>query len=142
MKKNNEATKKDKKDWVDFTKNIKNIAPKEIDQTRQNINSNIVKKLDLHGYSLTEANQKVKKFITNSFNEGYKKILIVTGKGKHSEAYNDPYRSSKLSIIKYSVPDFIKGDKNLIDKVKKISEANIKDGGEGALYIFLKNKFR
>ena len=142
MKKKQVVTKKDKKDWINFAKNIKNVAPKDVDKPIENFNPNIVKKLDLHGYSLETANQKVKFFLIKSFDEGYKKVLIVTGKGKHSKAYDDPYRSSKLSIMKYSIPDYIKGDKNLISKIKKISEANIEDGGEGALYIFLKNKLR
>jgi DNA-nicking Smr family endonuclease len=81
----------------------------------------------------------VKKFINESFNRGYKKLLIVTGKGLRSKSYDNPYVSEKLSVLKYSVPEFIKNDENLNNKISRISKAEIKDGGEGAIYIFLKN---
>ena len=95
--------------------------------------------MDLHGTSLIEANKIVKKFIIESFNNGYKKLLVVTGKGLRSKSYDNPYISEKLSVLRYSVPEFIKNDENLINKISRISKAEIKDGGEGAIYIFLKN---
>jgi len=130
---------KDKKDWEVFTKNIGNISPKEDDFS--SLNKKILKmpKIDLHGFSLNESNKMVKKFIMQSFNLGYKKLLVVTGKGLRSKAYDNPYVSEKLSFLKYSVPEFIKNDENLKNKISKISKAEIKDGGEGAIYIFLKN---
>ena len=82
----------------------------------------------------------VKKFIIDSFNIGYKKLLIITGKGSRSKYINDPYVSEKLSMLKYSVPEYIKNDENLSEKIKKISTANFKEGGKGAVYVFLKNK--
>ena len=139
MKKKYIASSKDKKDWLDFTKQIGNISPKENDLSQENIEIKKVLKLDLHGSSLAESNDRVKKFINESFNHGYKKLLIVTGKGLRSKSYDNPYVSEKLSVLKYSVPEFIKNDENLNNKISRISKAEIKDGGEGAIYIFLKN---
>ena len=95
--------------------------------------------MDLHGFSLSQSNKIVKKFIIESFNRGYKKLLIITGKGLRSKSYNNPYVSEKLNVLKYSVPEFIKNDENLNNKISRTSKAAIKDGGEGAIYIFLKN---
>ena len=139
MKKKHFVTPKDKKDWDVFTKQMGDISPKESDLLKENIEINKVKKLDLHGSSLIEANKIVKKFIVESFNNGYKKLLVVTGKGLRSKSYNNPYVSEKLNVLRYSVPEFIKNDENLNNKISRIAQADIKDGGEGAIYIFLKN---
>ena len=139
MKKKHFVTPKDKKDWDVFTKQMVDISPKESDLLKENIEINKVKKLDLHGSSLIEANKIVKKFIIESFNNGYKKLLVVTGKGLRSKSYNNPYVSEKLNVLRYSVPEFIKNDENLNNKISRIAQADIKDGGEGAIYIFLKN---
>ena len=114
------------------------INPKKEDFLVENKNKNVVPRLDLHGFSLSEANKMVKKFIIKSFDDGYKKLLVITGKGTRSKSYNNPYISDKLNILRYSVPEFIKNEENLKDKINQISEAEIKDGGEGAIYIFLK----
>ena len=139
VKKKNFISSKDKKDWLAFTKQMGNIKAKESDLLKENIKLNEVKKLDLHEFSLNEANEKVKNFIINSFNSGYKKILIVTGKGLRSKSHENPYVSEKLSVLRYSVPEYIKSDENLTNKINSISIADIKDGGEGAINIFLKN---
>ena len=139
MKKKSTVSSKDKKEWIDFTKQIGNIHPKEADFSQTNTRINKVRKLDLHGYSISESNKIVKKFIVESFDCGYKKLLIVTGKGSRSKSYDNPYISEKLSILRYSVPEFIRNDENLDNKINRISTADIKDGGEGAIYIFLKN---
>ena len=143
VKKKYVASSKDKKDWIEFTKKIGEIRPKDSDFIEENIATNKVPKLDLHGYSLIESNKIVKKFIIKSFNSGYRKILIVTGKGLRSKSYDNPYISEKLSVLRYSVPEFIKNDQDLNNKISRISEAEIDDGGEGAIYIFFKknNKF-
>ena len=143
MKKKYTVSSKDKKDWIDFTKQIDNISAKEADLLQENIQINKVPKLDLHGYSLEESNQIVKKFIIESSNNGYKKLIIVTGKGLRSKSHSNPYISEKLNVLKYSIPEFIENNENLKSKINKISRADIKDGGEGAIYIFLKknNKF-
>ena len=139
MKKKSTVSSKDKKEWIDFTKQIGNIHPKEADFSQTNTRINKVRKLDLHGYSISESNKIVKKFIVESFDCGYKKLLIVTGKGSRSKSYDNPYISEKLSVLRYSVPEFIRNDENLDNKINQISTADIKDGGEGAIYIFLKN---
>ena len=139
MKKKSTVSSKDKKEWIDFTKQIGNIHPKEADFSQTNTRINKVRKLDLHGYSISESNKIVKKFIVESFDCGYKKLLIVTGKGSRSKSYENPYISEKLSVLRYSVPEFIRNDENLDNKINRISTADIKDGGEGAIYIFLKN---
>ena len=123
-----------------FTKQIGNISPKEVDIASKAAIKNKARKLDLHGFSLIEANKAVKKFVIDSFSSGYKKLLIITGKGLRSKSHNNPYISEKLSVLKYSVPEYIRSDKNLNNKVSRIENADVKDGGEGAIYIFLKNK--
>ncbi len=139
MKKKYSVPSKDKKDWMKFTKQIGNISPKTADLPKENIKINKFKKLDLHGLSLDESNKIVKKFIINSFNQGHKKLIIVTGKGLRSKSYENPYISEKLNILRYSVPEFIENDEELKNKITNISKASIKDGGDGAIYIFLKN---
>ena len=139
MKKKNSISPKDQKEWTDFTNKMDNIKVKESDLLNENIEINKVQKLDLHGFSLIEANKMVENFIVKSFNNGYKKLLIVTGKGSRSKSHENPYLSEKLSVLKYSVPEYIKNDENLTSKIIKISEADIKHGGEGAINIFLKN---
>ena len=139
MKKKYTASSKDKKDWIDFTRQIDNIRPKEADLSQENIQINKVPKLDLHGFSLEESNKKVKNFIIESSNRGYKKLLVITGKGLRSKSYSNPYISEKLNVLRNSVPEFIKDDEDLRNKISKVLEADIRDGGEGAIYIFLKN---
>ena len=130
---------KDRNDWISFTKKMGSITTKEVDSVQQNLKINKVPKLDLHGFSLSEANKEVKKFIIESFQDRYKKLLIITGKGLRSKSHNNPYLSEKLNVLKYSVPEYITNNENLINKISKISKASLKDGGEGAIYIFLKN---
>ena len=139
MKKRYVTSSKDKKDWEVFTKNIGNIKPKESYFSSLDKQALKIPKIDLHGFSLDESNKMVKKFIIKSFNLGHKKLLVITGKGLRSKAYKNPYVSEELSFLKYSVPEFIKNDEDLKNKISKISKAEIKDGGEGAIYIFLKN---
>ena len=138
MKKKYSVSPKDKNDWINFTKKMDNILVKEDDFLQENKEKNKIRRLDLHGYSLEDANRLVKKFITESFNKNYRKLLIVTGKGSRSKSYENPYVSEKLSVLKYSIPDYIKNDKELSQKIHKIENANPKDGGEGAISIFLK----
>ncbi len=139
MKKKYFASSKDKKDWADFTKQMSNISVKESDFLEENQQKIKVRKLDLHGYSLDDANKVIKKFIIESFNKRYNKILIVTGKGLRSKSYDNPYISKNLSVLKNSVPEYIKNDENLNSIINKITQADQKDGGEGAINIFLKD---
>ena len=138
MKKKYVATSKDKKDWKEFIKQIGTISAKDDDFLDQNVEINKTRKLDLHGYSLDDANKTVKEFIIESFNTGYKKLLVITGKGLRSKVKHNPYVSEKLSVLRYSVPEYIKNDDNLSNKINRISQSDLEDGGEGAFYIFLK----
>ena len=138
MKKKYSVSSKDKKDWESFTKNIGNIENKDL-HTDEQQNKNVkVRRLDLHGVTLNEANEIVKKFILDSINLRVKKIIIITGKGLRSKVYDDPYRSEEMSVLKNSVPEFISNDRDLKEKIIKITKAEVRDGGEGAFYIFLK----
>ncbi len=139
MKKKYSASAKDKKDWTDFTKQVGNISVTEDDFLEENRQINKVRKLDLHGYSLDNANKVVKKFIIESFDKGYNKLLVVTGKGLRSKSYDNPYISENLSVLKNSVPEYIKNNENLNSIISKIIQADQQDGGEGAINIFLKN---
>ena len=118
MKKKYPVTSKDKKDWDVFTKQMGNISAKESDFLKENIQINKVKKLDLHGSSLVEANERVKNFIIESFNSGYKKILVITGKGLKSKSSGNPYLSETLSTLKYAVPEYIKNHQNIRGRFK------------------------
>ena len=142
MKKRNVVSKKDKEAWKAFTDNIEDIQPKKDDLSEQSLDVNKIKKLDLHGFSLNDANEKVKEFINESFIQGYRKLLIVTGKGSRSKVHENPYVSDKFSVLKYSVPEFINAEKNLSKKIIKVSLADKKHGGDGAIYIFLKKNFK
>ena len=138
MKKKYPVTPKDKKDWTAFTERLENIYDKDTNFTKQNTTVNKIRRLDLHGLSLNQANKIVKKFIIESFEYGYKKLLIITGKGLRSKVHQNPYLSEQMNVLKHSVPKFIKNDEDLFEKIKRISIADLKDGGEGAFYIFLK----
>tara|TARA_B100001121_G_scaffold213197_1_gene186781 strand:- start:58 stop:465 length:408 start_codon:yes stop_codon:yes gene_type:complete len=134
---NDNISDKDKKDWDVFLASNDKLNDK--DQREFKKNSLQIKSLDLHGYTLEEANKKVEEFINNSYLNNVKKLVIVTGKGLHSNNYENPYVSKDLSILKYSVPEYIKKNKNLMKKIIKLKEANIRDGGSGSFYIYLKN---
>ena len=138
MKKKYPVTPKDKKDWIAFTKRLENIYDKDTDFVKQNNTINKIRRLDLHGLSLSQANKIVKKFIIECFEEGYKKLLIITGKGLRSKFRKNPYISEQASVLKYSVPEFVRNDEDLLEKISRISTADLKDGGEGAFYIFLR----
>ena len=139
MKKKYTASRKDQKDWNSFTKELGNVYDKDINLNKQDYKKFKTKRLDLHGLSLDQANKETKKFILESFDRGYKKLLIITGKGLRSKSYDNPYVSEQLSVLRYAVPEFISNDTNLNEKVIKISTADIKDGGEGAINILLKS---
>ena len=129
---------KDKKDWKNFLEKNEKLPNKDLEKKENK--SHITKSLDLHGYTLDEANKKVESFINNCFDQKVSKVIIVTGKGLHSQNDKDPYISKKFGILKNSVPDFIKNNSSLMTKIINITEAEITDGGSGALYVFLKKK--
>ena len=132
----NNISDKDKKDWDNFVKNKEKLPDKDnkIHQTKT------VKKrsIDLHGYTLEDANKTIEKFINKAFLENVNKLIVVTGKGLHSDNEKDPYVSKDLGILKYSVPEFISNNYNLMNKISEITEAKLEDGGSGAFYILLK----
>ena len=132
---------KDKKDWEDFLSKKENLPNKDKLEKYQKIKK--IRSLDLHGYSLDNANQAVNNFIKKSYQEKVYKLIIVTGKGIHSDNEKDPYVSKDLSILKYSIPEFVKNNAELMSIISEIKEANIEDGGSGAFYIYLKkNNFK
>ena len=136
---NRKLTDKDKKDWKNFTSSRDKVPNKDFKINKKNIGENTERIIDLHGFSLENANKIIEGFINNSYKEGIKKVIIVTGKGIRSKTANNPYLSRDLSILKHSVPEFIKSNSSLMNKIKQISEANIEDGGSGAFYIYFKN---
>ena len=132
---------KDKKDWENFLLSKEKILNKELVHQKK-IRIEKVKKIDLHGFTLEEANTAIKNFINKCFREDVTKIIVITGKGLRSKNINNPYLSKDLSILKYSVPEFIENSKNLMKMIIKITDAKIEDGGSGAFYIYIKNKFK
>ena len=129
-------SEKDKKDWENFLLKNEKLPNKDI-----KIDKKITFKtrsIDLHGYTLEEANKSIENFIIKSYQEKINKLIVVTGKGIHSQNRKDPYVSKDLSILKYSVPEFITNNKNLMKIIYEMKDANIEDGGGGAFYIFLK----
>ena len=135
---NSKISEKDKKTWDEFLSNNQKLPDKDNIQ-----NKSIVKKtrsLDLHGKTLEEANDIIENFIKKSHEDKVQKLIIVTGKGLHSSNEKDPYVSRDLGILKYSIPNFLKNNVDLMELISNISEASIEDGGSGAFYIFLKKK--
>ena len=138
MKKKYSATEKDKEEWSVFTSKPGNIFDKDDNEIINNNETSKIRKLDLHGLSLNQANNKIKNFIIESFKIGYKKLLIVTGKGLRSKVNENPYVSKEMSVLKHSVPDFIKQNEDLSNVISRTETASLKDGGEGAFYVYLK----
>jgi len=136
---NSKISDRDKKDWKNFISSKDEILNKDLKITKDKIKKKIIKKIDLHGFSLENANKVIEEFITQSFEEGVNKIIVITGKGLRSKNDENPYISKNLSILKYSVPEFIKSSINLMKIIKNVNEADIEDGGKGAFYIYLKN---
>ena len=134
----NKISDKDKKDWEKFITSEEKVIDKD---SKFNLKTGQKSKyIDLHGYTLEEANKKIEKLIIESYLKKIKKIIVVTGKGLHSQNEKNPYVSKELSILKYSIPEFIKTNPDLVKLINKIEEASIEDGGSGAFYIYLKKK--
>ena len=133
---NDNISDKDKKDWENFLSNKEKLPNKDINFFEKK--KQIVKSIDLHGCTLIEANKKIESIINKSYLEGVNKLIVITGKGIHSKNESDPFVSKDLSILKYSVPEFIKNNKDLMKKIIEFKDADIKDGGQGAFYIYFK----
>ena len=138
MSKKKDLSKEDRKTWETYIKNPSDLFDKEKNLFQDKKRKERFK-YDLHGYSLDEANQKVKEIIISCANENYKEILLITGKGLHSTLDRDSYVSKEFSKLKYSVPDFIKNNNDLKKLITSITDADRIDGGEGAILIRLKN---
>ena len=138
---NSKLSDKDKKDWQNFLSSEEKIYNKDLSLSQAKIDKGLVKTIDLHGFSLENANRTIDEFINRCFKTNVSKITVITGKGLRSNNINNPYVSKNLSILKNSVPEFIKSNSDLMKKIKSIKEAKIEDGGSGAFDIFLK-KFK
>jgi len=140
-KKTKKISDKDKQDWESFLKKKEKIPNKDF-VNKQNIRHEKIKKIDLHGYTIEEANKTVEQFIQKCFDESVTKIIVITGKGLRSKNVENPYLSKDLSILKYSVPEFIESNISLNKMIIETTDAKIEDGGSGAFYLYLKNKFK
>ena len=136
-----EISNKDKQDWENFLKNKEKIPNKDF-INKKNIRDEKIKKIDLHGYTIEEANKAVEQFIQKCFDESVTKIIVITGKGLRSKNVENPYLSKDLSILKYSVPEFIESNTSLTNIIIQTTDAKVEDGGSGAFYVYLKNKFK
>ena len=139
MKKKEKISSEDQKIWASYIKKMEDIYDKDAHLTKKKNVIRKVRTIDLHGLSLENANKTIKKFIDNSLKNNYLKIKVITGKGLRSKLKDNPYASNELSVLKNSVPEFIRNEKDLLDKIYKIYPANPEEGGEGAFYILLKN---
>ena len=132
----NNISEKDQKDWENFLSKKERLPDKDNKLTKKITFK--TRSIDLHGYTLEDANKSIESFIIKSYQDKINKLIVVTGKGIHSQNEKDPYVSKDLSILKYSVPEFISNNKNLMKIIYEMKDAKIEDGGSGAFYIFLK----
>lgn len=137
MKKKEDISKTDKESWVEYLKNPKDIFDKELKENKLADRPERYR-FDLHGFTLIEANEKVGDLINSCQQKGFKEILLITGKGLHSKVDQNTYVSKELSKLRFAVPEYIKSQKELSDKVVEIVQADIKDGGDGAIIIKLR----
>ena len=133
---NDKISNKDKIDWENFLRSKEKIIDKDYKEKNNKVFS--TRSIDLHGYTLEEANRTIEKFVSKCFAEQVNKLIVVTGKGIHSNNKKNPYVSKDLSILKYSVPEFISNNKKLNEMIYDIQDAKLEDGGSGAFYIYLK----
>ena len=129
-------SKKDARDWKDFLNKREPLPNKDLSSAKKKIGK--TKNFDFHGFSLDEANKTINKLIKGSYKNGVRKLVVVTGKGIHSDNEKNPYRSKDLGILKYSMPEYIKNTPDLMKLINEMKEADVEDGGSGAFYIFLK----
>ena len=130
---------KDKKDWQNFLESSEKLDNKD-KETLDHQNKIVEKVIDLHGFTLEEANQKVSQFIQDCYDQNVIKINIITGKGLRSKNLNDPYQSKDLSILKHSVPNYIKESQHLMSKIIKIDQQAVDSPSKGNFEIYLKKK--
>ena len=135
---NNDISDKDKKAWEEFLSRDEKLPNKDLNFSKKKTLK--IRHIDLHGFTLEQANITITKFIEDCYQNSVSKIIVVTGKGLHSNVEKDPYVSKDLSILKYSVPEYIENNEELMKKIIEIKDAKIEDGGAGAFYIFLRKK--
>ena len=135
---NNKLSDKDKRDWQSFISSEEKVHNKDLSLSQMKTDKGLSKTIDLHGFSLENANRTIDEFINKCFKTNVSKITVITGKGLRSNNINNPYVSKNLSILKNSVPEFIKSNTDLMKKIKNIQEAKAEDGGSGAFNILLK----
>ena len=133
----NKLSDKDKKDWTNFINSSEKLQSKDLEQS--NDRAILERSIDLHGFTLEEANKEISKFIENCYLNKVKKINVITGKGMRSKNINDPYQSSELSILKYSVPEYIKNNSELMKKIIKIDFESVNSPSKGNFDIILKS---
>ena len=137
---NSNISDKDKKDWENFLSKNDPLPNKDLVNKKKYTHDK--KYYDFHGFSLDDANKTIHKLIKDSYRNGIRKLVIVTGKGIHSDNENDPYSSKDFGILKYSLPEYIKSHSELMKLINEIKDADIEDGGSGAFYIFLKKQLK
>ena len=135
---NDKISNKNKKDWENFVNSKEKLHNKDFQFQIQKTKK--IRSIDLHGYTLDGANKTIEDFINKAYADNVYKLIVVTGKGLHSENEKDPYVSKDLSILKYSIPEYIENNEELMKKIIEIKDAKIEDGGAGAFYIFLRKK--
>ena len=133
---------KDLRDWENFIKSKDKISSKEELNKKQIIKKKSTFKIDLHGFSLDQANKFIEKTINDCFEKEVSKLNIITGKGMRSKSAEDPYKSSELSILKHSIPEFIRSNADLMKLIKKVENTEEKNSGSFNVYLKSKNKFR
>ena len=133
---NSKISNKDKKDWENFLSKKDPLPNKDLVSNKKYTHDK--KYYDFHGFTLDDANKTIHKLIKDSYRNGIRKLVIVTGKGIHSNNEKNPYSSKDFGILKYSLPEYIKSHSELMKLINEIKDADIEDGGSGAFYIFLK----
>ena len=137
---NSKISNKDKKDWENFLSKKDPLPNKDLVSNKKYTHDK--KYYDFHGFTLDDANKTIHKLIKDSYRNGIRKLVIVTGKGIHSDNEKNPYSSKDLGILKYSLPEYIKNQSELMELINEIKDADIEDGGSGAFYIFLKKQLK
>ena len=135
---NKKISDKDKKDWENFIRKNEKLENKDKEFFTAKFEKNKI--IDLHGYTIRNANLTIKDLLINSYNRGVRKITVITGKGMRSKNIENPYKSLDLSILKYSVPEYIKNNLELMSKIKKIDLEAVNNKNSGEFIIYLKNK--
>ncbi len=120
------------------------IVFSEINRDLKKGKVNIDRKVDLHGYSILEAEEKFKKEIINSYKKGYRCLLFITGKGLFVNKYHKDIENEKPNLfygkIKKSILNWVH-EPSLQRYIMTFQKASFEYGGDGAIFVYLrKNK--